>query len=324
VNLSALTIQQLRYVVAVDRHRSFRDAAAACHVSQPALSTQLKKVEEMFGTTLFDRARQPIVPTERGAQVVAQARIALEHVDRIGALLSIGTRGEELAGAYRLGVIPTLAATFVPLFLLRFARSFPRVELSIEETTTDVLLRRLRDGSLDGGLAATPLDIPGIHEQIVCHEAFYVYLPPGHPLAGEREVHQADLVGEHVWLLSEGHCFRTQALHLCSADRRGDEENEVRVRFDAGSFDTLIRLVDSGFGVTLLPELSVRSMPAAQQAAQVRPFAAPSPVRQVSFLHGREHARKEVADALFQVLRDGVPADLRGRTTPSTTIVSPL
>jgi len=272
MNLSALTIQQLRYVVAVDRTRSFREAAAACHVSQPALSTQLKKVEEMLGITLFDRARQPIVPTERGAQVVAQARTVLDHVDRIGALVA---GGEDLSGSYRLGVIPTLVATFVPRFLLPFARSCPRVDLTIDEATTEVILRRLRDGSLDGGLAATPLDVPGIHEQIVCHEELFVYLPPGHLLAERTSIHQADLLGEHVWLLSEGHCFRTQALHLCSADRRRDGADEIRVRFEAGSFDALMRVVDSGFGVTLLPELTVRGLPAPQQAAQVRPFRRP-------------------------------------------------
>jgi LysR family hydrogen peroxide-inducible transcriptional activator len=323
MNLSALTIQQLRYVVAVDRHRSFREAAAACCVSQPALSTQLKKVEEMFGTTLFDRARQPIVPTERGAQVVAQARIALEHVDRIGVLLGTA-RGEELSGAYRLGVIPTLAPTMIPLFLQRFVRAHPRVDLSIEEATTDVLLRRLRDGTLDGGLAATPLDVPGIHEQVVCHEAFFVYLPAGHPLADRPSVTQADLIDEHVWLLSEGHCFRTQVLHLCSADRRRDGAEEVRVRFDPGSFEALIHLVDTGLGVTLLPELLIRALPAAQQAAQVRPFAPLSPVREVSFLHAREHAHKEVADALLGILREGVPPALRGRSGERGAVVRPL
>lgn len=321
MNLSALTIQQLRYIVALDRHRSFRDAASACHVSQPALSTQLKKVEEMFGTTLFDRAKQPIVPTERGAQVVAEARIVIDHINRISVLLA---GGEELSGAYRLGVIPTLAATFVPLFLLRFARSYPRVDLSIEEATTDVLLRRLRDGSLDGGLAVTPLSVPGIREQIICHEALFVYLSPGHPLAARPRIRQADLIGEHVWLLSEGHCFRTQALHLCGADRRRDSEEEVRVRFDASSFDALIRLVDSGFGVTLLPELSVRPLPALQQSAQVRPFAPPEPMREISFLEGREHARREVGDALIRVLRESVPAELRGLGPERSAIVRPM
>jgi LysR family hydrogen peroxide-inducible transcriptional activator len=290
-------------------------------VSQPALSTQLKKVEDMLGVTLFDRARQPIVPTERGAHVVAQARTVLEHVDRLGALVD---GAEEPSGPYRLGVIPTLVATFVPLFLLPFARSCPRVELTIEEAPTEVILRRLRDGSLDGGLAATPLDVPGIHEQIVCHEELFVYLPPGHPLADRPAVHQADLLDEQVWLLAEGHCFRTQALHLCGADRRRGDGDEIRVRFEAGSFEALTRVVDSGFGATLLPELSVRDLPAGRRAAQVRPFASPAPVREVSFLHGREHARKGTADAIFGLLREGVPAELRGRRVTRAAILRPL
>jgi LysR family hydrogen peroxide-inducible transcriptional activator len=151
MDLSALTIQQLRYVVAVDRHRSFRDAALASHVSQPALSMQIKKLEELLDVCVFDRSKQPVIVTEKGGRVVAQAKLALEHFERIG---SAAGRQEELSGTFRLGIIPTLLPTLVPLFLSQFARAHPRIDLEIVEAKTTTLLRGLREGAIDGGLAA--------------------------------------------------------------------------------------------------------------------------------------------------------------------------
>lgn len=131
--------------------------------------------------------------------------------------------------------------------------------------------------TLDAGIAATPLEVGGLHERVLCHEAFYVYLPDGHTLLSQARIRQSDLVDEHVWLLSEGHCFRTQVLHLCSVDRRRPTDGGFRVRFDGGSFETLAAIVDSGVGITVLPELTVRQLAPARQAARVRPFASPSP-----------------------------------------------
>lgn len=320
MDLSALTIQQLRYLVAVEHHRSFREAASSCSVTQPALSAQVKKVEDLLGFCVFDRSRHPIVTTGRGERVVGQARIVLQEVDRIAALAS---PDEELAGVYRLGVLPSLASTLVPLFLPPFTRAHPRVELELHETKTDVMIRMLREGALDGGFAATPLDVPGIEEQVVFHEAFRVYLPPGHPLLEREAVHQSELIGEHVWLLSEGHCFRTQVLHLCSVDRRAAEEG-CKVRFDGGSFETLIRLVDAGCGVTVLPELVVQGLPAEAQRAQVRPMVPPEPMRQISLLHGREHVRRAAAEALFRLVREHLPEEMRTPPRRRGVVLSPL
>jgi LysR family hydrogen peroxide-inducible transcriptional activator len=320
MSLSALTVQQLRYLIAVDRHRNFGDAASACHVSQPALSTQVKKVEELLGLCIFDRSRQPILPTDRGAKVLLQARRALEQIDRISLVAS---EHGDLAGPYRLGVIPTLASTLLPMFLPLFARKHPRVTLEVVETKTETMLRQLREGTLDAGLAATPLNLPGIGEQMVCHEAFYVYLPPGHPLAAQDRIRQADLLDEPVWLLGEGHCFRSQVLALCSADRKQSPAFS-HVSFDVSSFETLVGLVDAGFGVTILPELFVRRLNDEQRAQQVRPFLAPEPVREIGFLHAREHLRWAIGAELYSMLRDAIPSTLRGRDANELAIMHPL
>lgn len=304
MDLSGLTIQQLRYMVAVDRHRSFREAARACHVSQPALSAQIKKVEEMLSLHIFDRSRQPVTTTERGALAVAHARSVLDQIEHFA---EIADTREEVAGAYRLGILPTLASPVLPRLLPAFVRAYPKVELEVIEIQTEFLVRRLRDGSLDGGIAITPLDVPGVRERVVFHEAFLAYLPPKHPLAAKERIRQAALVDEHVWLLSEGHCFRTQSMHLCGIDRRRPEEAELNVAFDGGSFDTLMNLVDAGLGITIIPELLAQRLPAARRSGQVRRFGDPEPKREISLLSVREHLRRGITDALFTALKSGLP-----------------
>jgi LysR family hydrogen peroxide-inducible transcriptional activator len=316
MNLSALTVQQLRYVVALDSHRNFGDAALACHVSQPALSAQIKKVEDLLGLCMFDRSRQPIVPTERGAKVVVQARRALEQFDRIGL---IAAETAELAGPYRLGVIPTLASTFLPLFVPPFVHQHPRVSLEIIETKTETLIRGLREGSLDAGLAATPLGLSGVGEHVVCREKLYAYLPKGHALCAQTSVRQADLLDEHLWLLGEGHCFRTQVLALCSAH----SSQLAKVAFEAGSFETLVGFVDAGLGTTVLPELFVHKLSPAQRAQQVRPFFAPEPVREIGFLYAREHLRWAVFTELLRIAERSIPPELTLRAR-ETRVVAPL
>lgn len=311
MDLANVTLTQLRYVVAVDRFRSFRLAAKHCHVSQPALSMQLGKLEELLDLVVFDRSRQPVVPTARGAAVVAQARAILHETERLAEV----AQGEtEIAGRYRLGIIPSLAPTLVPRFLPAFSREYPKVELVVEEVQTDAMLRRLQDDSLDGGVAVTPLGAAGVHEQELFREPLYAYLPPRHALGKRARVRQSDLVDEQVWLMAEGHCFRTQVLHLC----RVSQESERRgARFESGSFETLVRLVDAGQGVTVLPELVVQGLALPHQKKRVRPFAAPVPVRQVSFVHAREHLHRAIAGALISALKHATRGVGGAGRTPS-------
>jgi len=318
---STMTLTQLSYLVAVDRCRSFREAAVRCCVSQPALSQQVKKIEEELGVRVFDRSRQPVVPTEAGERVLAQARVVLREAERMAEVVA-AAQGE-VAGPYRLGILPTLAPTLLPLFLSGFVRRHPRVELIVEELQTAAILARLADDTLDGGLAATPLHAPAIHERPLYREPFHVYLAAGHPLARRRVVAQEDLAAESVWLLGEGHCFREQVLQLCGAGRALVHPGGGTVRFESGNFDTLVHLVDGGFGVTILPDMVVRGMPAARRRSRVRPFAAPVPAREVGFVHGRDHLRRAIADALVEEIRSAVPADLSAAARGPQVVLDP-
>jgi LysR family hydrogen peroxide-inducible transcriptional activator len=243
--------------------------------------------------------------TDEAEPVLVQMRAILRETERLGQLAS---DEQAVAGPYRLGVIPTLSPTVLPLFLGKFVEKYPDVELTIEELQTHEIIERLSQDALDAGLAATPLDVAGLDEVELGNEAFFAYVPPGDALAAKSAVRQADLGERPLWVMPEGHCFRTQVLSYCaSRSRRGkkgtEEARTPGVRFESGSFETLIRLVDSGLGVTVLPELVAMGLPAARRKAQLRPLEAPVPVRQIGLVTARSQLRRRVAEALESEIR---------------------
>lgn len=307
----------MRYAVAVDDAQSFRLAAASCHVSQAGLSMQLRKLEELLGVTLFDRSKKPLLVTPAGVPALAQMRAVLRETERLGQAVS---EGDEPAGPFRLGVIPTLSPTVLPLFVGGFVLAHPRVELTVEELRTEEIIARLRADSIDAGLLATPLRVPGLREEALGREAMLAYLPPGDPLLKRKTVSQAVLRERDLWIMPEGHCFRSQVLSYCANPRR---PHRGPIRFESGSFETLIRLVDEGLGATVLPELVVQSLPAARRRAQVRALVAPAPVREIGFVTARDHLRRRVSVALAAAIREGL---LRALPDPahSSVVLDPL
>ncbi|MBM4267907.1 MAG: hydrogen peroxide-inducible genes activator [Deltaproteobacteria bacterium] len=318
MNLSRVTLTQLGYLVAVERERSFRDAAKRSFVTQPALSQQIGKLEEELGVRVFDRSRQPVVPTEIGERILAQARAILREVERLGDV--VAESAGPLSGRYRLGILPTLAPSLVPLFLPDFMRRHSLVELVVEEVTTEEMIERLRRDDLDGGLAATPLHTTEIAERPLYREPLHAYVSPGHPLARRRRIDQRELAKEPVWILGEGHCFREQVLQLCGPRRPVVAGGSGAVAFESATFETLIGLVDRDFGSTVLPDLVVRALLAAKRRERVRPFAPPVPSREVSLVSRRRHLRRAIADALAAAIEAAVPPELvasrRDRSRP--------
>jgi len=316
VDLSQVTLAQMRYAVAVDDARSFRQAAERCHVSQPGLSMQIGKLEQLLGTVLFDRGKKPLLVTPEGVPALAQMRAVLRETERLGQVVA---EGEEPAGRFRLGVIPTLAPTVLPLFVGRFAAAHPRVELMIEELKTEENIARLRADTLDAGLVATPLRVAGFREEVLGLERLLAYLPPGDPLLRKKTVSQAALSDRDLWIMPEGHCFRSQVLSYCGSAPR---PRPARIQFESGSFETLVRLVDEGLGATVLPELVVRSLPA-RRKRQVRPLAAPTPVREIGLVTARNHLRRRVTDALVAEIRAGL-AEILTPASRGAVVLDPL
>ncbi len=306
MDLAQVTLTQLRYAVAVEDAGNFRLAAAACHVSQSGLSMQLAKLEELLEVVLFDRSKKPVLVTEEGKVALRQMRTVLREVERLAQVVA---EESEPSGRYRLGVIPSMASTLLPLFLGGFSRKYPRVELSIEELKTEEIVARLQADTLDAGLLSTPLGADGIYETPLGREAMFAYLPPDDPLASKRAIPQKDLERRDVLIMSEGHCFRSQVLAYCRTRHPGKGH---ALEFESGSLDTLVRLTDEGVGMTVIPELVANRLPVARKRAQLRPLTSPSPVREIGLVTARKDLRRKVTEVLAGEIREALDRELEG------------
>jgi LysR family hydrogen peroxide-inducible transcriptional activator len=244
-----LSIRQLQYVVAVADTRGFRKAAEICHISQPTLSSQVQKLEEVLGLRIFERDRRRVLVTAAGEPVIAHARKILVEVADL--LSAANESADPFKGVLRVGVIPTIAPYLLPWITPSIATKWPRLRLALVEEKTDEVLLGLRSGSLDAGLLALVDGMDDLEHVNVVEDPFVIAVPRKHPLAKKKSVALTDLEDEQVLLLEDGHCLRTQALTLCK--RAGAKETDLR----ATSLATLVQMVSAGAGVTLLPSIAV-------------------------------------------------------------------
>jgi LysR family hydrogen peroxide-inducible transcriptional activator len=292
-----LKLKDLRYLVAVADQRHFGRAAARCFVSQPTLSSQLKKLEQSLGVQLIERAPNNVSLTAAGEEIVARARRILEATDEVVTLAR--SQHDPLAGRLRVALLPTIGPYLLPRVAPAVRKALPRLELHLYEYQTAPMLQKLHAGELDVGILALPVDTAGLEARELYREAFSVALPEHHPLAARHSVRVADLKGEKLLLLEEGHCLRDQALEVCS--RAGVHEQQD---FRATSLETLRQMVASGAGITLLPELAGRGAYRNARGLVLRPFAKPAPVRQVGALWRKSSARRGAIDALCRVISE--------------------
>lgn len=304
-----MTVQQLQYIVAIDTHRHFARAAEACFVTQPTLSSMVKKLEEELGVVLFDRSKSPVVPTVEGEALVEQARSVLKEVQLLKDMAD-ATRGEHV-GELRIGMIPTLAPYLLPLFLGDLLGKHPALKVTVEELTTEVITDRLMHGQLDVGLLATPLAMAGLKEEPLFNERFLLYVSPEESIGMKHYVLPTEIQADRLWLLEEGHCLRSQVMNLCELREQG----KGRFAYVSGSIEALMRMVDTLGGLTVVPELSTVGM-GAEKRARLREFHTPVPVREIGLVTYRHSAKER----LLQVLRDhvqvGVAPHLRNVRSP--------
>jgi len=254
MNVSWMTIRDLEYIVAVAHHLHFSKASEACNISQPALSAQVKKLEERLGFPIFERTNRRVSITDRGKPVIEQARIVLEEAEKI-AVLAAGQRPDgKLRGILRLGAIATLGPYYVPIFLPLLKKAHPELQLILHEGLTDDLLDELRNGELDAVLAARTFPEAGLRVFSLFQEPFLLATPKGHSLARKSRIIARDLRAEDMVLLEDGHCLRDQTLQLCPRNRRGNLR-----QFHVTSLETLRHLVAAGLGYTLMPKLATGS-----------------------------------------------------------------
>ncbi|MBC5993675.1 hydrogen peroxide-inducible genes activator [Pontibacter cellulosilyticus] len=304
-----MTLVQLEYLVAVDTHRHFATAAEHCFVTQPTLSMQLQKLEEELGVQLFDRSRVPVRPTEIGKEIIAQARIILAESKKIREIVQ--GQKQELSGELRIGVIPTLAPYLIPLFITSFLQKHPSVQIVIQELLTTEIVEKLKHELLDVGLLVTPLEDKSIKELPLFYEAFVTYINPKHPLAKHESIKPEQLDMDELWVLNEGHCFRSQVLNICN--RGGSTTSQSNnLDYRSGSLETLKRIVETQHGLTLLPELSILDMPE-QKRQLVHTFQEPQPLREVSLVVHRSFLKKKLIEALQQEIIAALPHEIRNR-----------
>jgi LysR family hydrogen peroxide-inducible transcriptional activator len=312
-----MTLTQLEYVLAVNRYRHFGNAAKACFVTQPTLSMQVQKLEEELGIILFDRSKSPILPTPEGELIIEQAKTVVREQKRIFDIVQRAR--DELAGDFRLAVIPTLSTYILPLFLKSFVEKYPSVNLVIEECKTDEIVALLAADEIDAGLLVTPLRDASLIERVLYYEPFYLFVAPDHPLGKKKKISQDDLKLEEIWLLNKGNCFRDQVLNICS-EGKGEREIRANVRFESGNLETLKNMVLTSSGYTILPHLAVSQL-SAESRRLIREFRPPVPTREVSIVYARRVLRERVIDALQEEVLKALPAELRALDSREVEVV---
>jgi LysR family hydrogen peroxide-inducible transcriptional activator len=287
--------------VAVADHRHFGKAAEACFVSQPTLSTQIKKLEHELEVELIERNPRQILLTPTGELVVGRARVMLEEA---GAIRGIARQAKDPeAGSLRIGIFPTLAPYLLPHVMPPLHDRFPNLEVLLVEETTEVVLDKLRRGQLDVGVLALPVHDDLLHAEPLFSEDFVLAVPRDHRLAGGTEpVTLTALADEPVLLLEEGHCLRDQALAVCAL--AGTTE---RAGFRATSLETLRHMVAAGVGVTLLPELSIQPPVPSSDRISLRRFAEPVPTREIAMFWRDSSVYGDLLPKVAAILRDLPP-----------------
>ena len=298
-----MNLRDLAYLVSLAEHRHFGRAAAASFVSQPTLSTLIKKLEDELGVALVERTPRKVLLTEPGREIARRARGVLAEVDEIRAIAQ-RTR-DPAAGRLRLGVFPTLGPYLLPHLVPAVRQRFPRLELLLIEEKTEQVIRMLREGSLDVGLLAMPLHEESLHAEFLFEEPFVLAVPDDHPLAHRKaRLKLADLEDESLLLLEDGHCLRAQALELCQLAGAGEK---VGVR--ATSLETLRQMVAANVGITLLPTLAIKTPEARTDKVQLLEFAGHAPSRRIALVWRKSSSLGPFLERFAAVVR-GLPGDL--------------
>ena len=298
-----MTLTQLEYIVALDTWRHFVLASEKCFVTQPTLSMQIQKLEEELGVKVFDRSKQPVIPTEIGSSLIAQARVILREAERMRQIIT--EQKDSMTGEIRVGIIPTLAPYLLPLLYKHMREKYPQINLIIKETITEEVIEELKGNRLDCGLVVTPLKDPSIKEDVLFYEELFVYVSKKNALYDKKYVLPGDINPDELWLLEEGHCFRSQVLNLCELRKRGD----FHFKYETGNMETLKRMVDKSDGITILPELAVMEL-SKPQMKLVKRLKEPSPAREVSLVTHRDHIKTKLIRTLKGEILSSVPRQM--------------
>lgn len=296
-----MTLQQLEYIVALDNHRHFVKAAESCHVTQSTLSMMIQKLEQELEINIFDRKMQPIAPTEIGRSLIDQAKVILYNAKQFKEL-ALSEKQQE-SGKVTLGIIPTVAPYILPKLFNILQERNPNIQLHVKEITTAEIIKQLDKAEIDMALLATPLDNPNILEIPVYYERFFGYISPTEELYQMKELEMNHIPMDHLWVLKEGHCLRNQVIRLCEFD------SGFSSIYEAGSIDTLIKIVDTNGGYTIIPELHIDLL-SEQQKANVRPIVNPEPNREISLVVRNDYVKERLLNVIAKNISDVIPENM--------------
>ncbi len=301
-----ISLTQLEYILAIDNYRHFAKAAEACLVTQPTLSMQLKKLEEELKIDIFDRSKQPIIPTDAGKDIIEQARIILREAKKLENIAK--HYDDTFEGSLVIGIIPTIAPYLLPYFLGDFLKKYKKIKLVIQELTTEEIIYKLNKDEIDAGILATPLHEINILEEPLFYEEIKIYAHYNHPLTKKKILDPKDIQRDDIWMLSKGNCFRNQVINICTNPMRVDEQ----LRYESGSIETLKKMVDTEGGFTLLPELAVLEL-STKKLNNVAEFKKPKPLREISIVYARSVSKKKLIDVVKKLITESVPEYLSNK-----------
>ncbi|MFN8258496.1 MAG: hydrogen peroxide-inducible genes activator [Bacteroidales bacterium] len=292
-----MTLQQLEYIVALNKFRHFVTASEECGVTQPTLSTMISRLESELGVTIFNRSKYPVEPTTMGQKVIQQAENTIREMRKLKEMIVCET--ESLSGRLKIGVIPTLATYLIPDFIHFFNKNYAQIELTISEMRTANLIEALKKGSIDLFIAATPLEQSDLIEIPIYYEKFVAYFSPENEYR-DQNLSADNMPGENLWVLEEGHCFRSQIFNFC---HKTVEYNHV---FESGSIETLIRIVERNGGYSVIPELHLPFL-SENQRNNIRNIENPPAVREVSIVITKDFIKERLINAIAETLKSFIP-----------------
>lgn len=296
-----MTLQQLEYIVALDKSRHFVRAAERCGVTQPTLSAMVQKLEDELDCRIFDRSSHPLVPTEVGQQIINQAQVILFHVAQLRENLMV--QKGSITGVLNLAMIPTVAPYLLPKFIARMKEDYPTVSLHVTEMRTETIIEKLQTAEIDMAILSTPLKDPKILEVPLYYEKFVVYIAPTEPMAIEKQISSQNMPQDNLWVLEEGHCLRSQVFNFC------EKELHQTSIYEAGSIDTLVKIVDENGGYTVIPELHIDLLSEVQKS-NLRDLVEPEAIREISLIIRHDYVREGLMNAVANSIKKIIPAHM--------------
>ncbi len=296
-----MTLQQLEYIIALDKTRHFVRAAEMCGVTQPTLSAMIQKLEDELDCKIFDRSRQPLVPTEPGLEILKQAQVVLFHANQLKE--KVKSFKDEFVGNLHMAIIPTVAPYLLPKFMATLKQDFPDIHLKVSELHTDDIIQKLHTADLDMAILSTPLNNLDILEVPLYYEKFVAYVSPSEPVYENDVISSQDMPTDNLWVLEEGHCLRGQVFNFCN------HELHQSTVYEAGSIDTLVKIVDVNGGYTVIPELHVDLLTDVQKE-HLRELVEPEAIREIAIVIRHDYVRQGMINAVADTVKKIIPSHM--------------